>query len=210
MGEFGKVEEEVVDPQADPLADCCRLSRLKMGVAQADQVPRLQGTIRQSLDRRGQAGNQDFHRIPQQHQVGIVGHKGAGGTEVQDRPRLRAGVAEGVQMGKDIVPHLSLVAGSLGKVDRLDRLPHRRQLGFGDREAEFGLSFGKGQPRLPPEAVAIAVAPNRRHLGGGIACGEGIVPDIQTINGLCGFHASALLLLVLRCHRLEAGRREDR
>ena len=178
MGHLLQVEQQVVNPEADPLADRGGLCGLEVGAAEADEGLCLEGLGGQPLDHGRQAGGHEIERLADEHEVGVVGDEGARGPEVDDRTGSRTVIGEGVEMSKHVVPHPALVVGRPGKVDRVEVSPHFGELLRRDGQAQFGLALGEGQPDPPPERVAVVVAPQPRHLGGGVAGGKRVFPAV--------------------------------
>ena len=84
----------------------------------------------EALERR-EHGDQPAEQQPQpvahDDQVGVVGDERAGGAEVEERPRGRRLVAEGVDVGHHVVPEAALVAGRGGEVGVVEVGPHLRR-----------------------------------------------------------------------------------
>ena len=99
--------------------------------------------------------------LAEQDQVGIVGDETARGPQVDDRPRRRALIAVGVDVGHHVVPELFLVNGRGFEIDVVDMLPQFRELAVGDRQTEFVLGLCQGHPQLARDPVPANGAPNR-------------------------------------------------
>ena len=119
MSQVLQVQEQVLDPEAGPLANGGGLGGLEVGEAQ--------GRLILPLGRKGaQGGDQVLDAPPQQAQgllgdeeVPVVGDKAAGRAEVDHRTGTRGLLAPGVDGGHDIVPQGGLVAGNGGQVHRI-------------------------------------------------------------------------------------------
>ena len=85
-----------------------------------------------------------------QDQVGVVGHVATGRAQVDDRPRRRGGVAEGMDVGHHVVPEPALVGARRLEVDVVDLRAQLGDLRLGDLQAELALRLGQRDPEPSP------------------------------------------------------------
>ena len=171
-----------MDPEADALADGGGLGGLQVGEAEADDAAGLQCLGGEGLDHHRQPGSDQIEAVAHHHQIGVVGDKGTRGPEVEDRPGLGAGIAIGVQVGENVVPHLLLVGGRLHEIDRLQMGAELGDLLRRDRQAQLRLRLRQSQPGLTPQPVAMAIAPEAGHFRRGIPGCQRVFPHIAGAN----------------------------
>ena len=108
--DLAEVEDQLVAPEGRPLADRDELRGLEVGVAEAGQVLPAVGEVGQGVDRADEPVADQSERLADQDQVGVVGDVATGRAQVDDRPGLGRGVAEGVDVGHHVVAEPLLVA----------------------------------------------------------------------------------------------------
>ena len=97
---------------------------------------------------------------------------------VGQRSRIR------VDVGHHVVPQLALVLGGPVEIDVVDGRFQLGDLGLGDRQAQFALGFGQGDPQLPPGGVDSPGRPEPAHRLRGIPGDERIVVNVVTRGAL--------------------------
>ena len=88
---------------------------------------------------------------------------------MDDRPGRGADIAIGMHVGHHVVPQPPLVAFGRRKIDIIDVLLQLGDLLRADRQAEFRLCLGQGDPEPPPGAEFSLRAPELAHRGRRIA-----------------------------------------
>lgn len=134
-----QIHEQILDPQARPLANRDELGRLSVREAETRQVLVLLRECRQLIDNDGQLGDQDVETVAEEDEIGVVRAVARGGTPVDDARRSRGDLSVRVDVGHDIVsPALFLLRGNLELLvlDRSMRL-HLGNGVIGDRETEL-------------------------------------------------------------------------
>ncbi len=112
-----EIERQVVGPEARALSNRRGLRRLQMRESQAGQVAILLGKNREPVDDRDQAPANQAQRLPQQQQIGVVGHITTGSAQVDNGTGLRAQVAIGVHVRHHVVPQAPFVLAGVFKID---------------------------------------------------------------------------------------------
>ena len=177
MFDLGQVEHQVVGPQAGPLADRRRLGRLQVREAQAGQVAMLarRTCASASITPTSRARDQ-LQRLAHQDQIGVVGDVAARRAQVDDRPgrrgrrRRRRGrgpsrrAAACARSGRRRAKSMSSTCGRSSAICCVR-----------DRQAQLGLGLGQRDPQPPPGAELPLRAPQRGHLGRGVAADQRIV-----------------------------------
>ena len=118
------------------------------------------------------SSQQQLHALAHQHEIRVVGDVGARRAEVNEGPGGGRLIAEVMDMGHHVVPHPSLVLGGLVEIGIVEVRAQLRQRGIGNLESQLFLRLHQRQPQPPPQTDTAAVAPERLHRGGGVACGE--------------------------------------
>ena len=98
-----RVEQKLLHPQGDALADGGELRRLEVGVSEAGHGPLATRQLGERHQHRREAAQQQLQALPHQHQIGVVGDVGAGRAEVEERPRGGRLLAEVMDVGHDVV-----------------------------------------------------------------------------------------------------------
>ena len=208
--DLGQVEHEVIGPEAGPFAHRRRLGRLKVREGQARQRPILLREFCQAVDHGDQSAADHFQRLPQQDQIGVVGHVAACRAQVDDWPGSRTNVAVGMHVGHHVVPQSPLMPLGRRKVDVVHVLLQFGDLLPADRQPKFRLGLGQGHPKPPPGAELPLRAPELAHRGGrvtgnqrvvilGVLVGHGSVKRIvKTPAGLSGRWESSVSELVFQ------------
>ena len=122
--------QEILQPEAGPLAEGRQLCRLKVRVGQRRNGSRRQRELEQAANRRYQTGLDDRQRLARQQHVGVVGQKGARGAEMQD--------AAGAGLG------------SIGQLREVAQVRDYVVAGLGARARPLGRSRFRRQPRAAP------------------------------------------------------------
>ena len=108
-------------------------------------------------------------------QISVADDVLAGASEVDDALCGGAAVAEGVDMGHDIVAEFAFIFGGEGEVfvGDLEVRFHLVDLFVGDVEAAGLLGLCDGEPDLAPGGELVSGGPDFAHLGGCVSRGEG-------------------------------------
>ena len=160
VAELLEVEHEVLHPERRALADGGELGRLEVGVAEAGHARAVRAANASSAASTAMSRPRS-RREPVAHedQVGVVGDERAGGAEVDERPRRRRLVAEGVDVRHHVVPEPALVraAAARSTSSRWARIWASASSGIG--EAELALGLGEREPEPAPEPDPVRLAP---------------------------------------------------
>ena len=175
-----QIHHQILHPQGGALAECGRLSRLKMGIGQGGEGPVRLAEIRQRRHRVQQQGADAQQRVPLLQHVGVVTDIAAGGTEMDDGLCLGAGHAVGVNVRHDIVAHLPLPPVGQLKINVVRMRLHLGNLLVGNIEPELLLAFGQNDPQTPPRGEFTLIGKNLLHFPAGIAPAEGV--DIGIVH----------------------------
>ena len=156
-----------------------RLCRLVMGKPEHRDS---RAVYRRTPESQDAACDLEIHQtacIEQRQQIRITDDILARHPQVNNRPRLRARVAEGVDMGHDIVSEVAFVGlggEHLLVGDAAGPVHHRPQLLDllrAHRQPQLVLRLGDRQPDPPPDVELVARRPETEHLRAGVAGGEG-------------------------------------
>jgi len=133
--DFVEVEDEVVAPEGGSFADGGELCGLEVGVAEGGQGAVFAGEFSEEVDESEESGADELEGLSHLDEVGVVADEGGGGAEVDDGSRVGSGVAEGVDVGHDVVAELFFVFGGFCEVDVFEVLVHLLELFGGDGQA---------------------------------------------------------------------------
>ena len=172
------VEGEVLHPQGGALSDRGELGRLEVSVRQAGKSGVAGGKSLQRMQHGNQAPQQQTQTVTHDDQVGVVGNKRAGGTQVEERPSRRRLVAKGVDVSHDVVPEPALVAGGRGQIGIVQVGAHLRDRRLGYIQPQLPLALGQGQPKPAPEGDPAGLAPQRLHGGRRVARAQRRTPAL--------------------------------
>ena len=166
------VQRQVLHPERGALPDRGELRRLEMGVRQAGggAPPERKGL--QRIEHGQEPAQHHAEPLPHHHDIGVVGHEGAGGAQVDHRLGVGRLVAEVVHVRHHVVAEALLIHRRLVQVRIVQVQTHLRDRRIGDRESELLFAFGQRQPDPAPEADAVRLAPETLHLEGGVAGAE--------------------------------------
>jgi len=137
--EVAQIHQQILNPQTSTLTDSDELSGLTVGETQARQVLVLLGELRKLVDDDSQLGDQNIETITKQDQIRIIGTVARGSTPVNDTSRGGGNLAEGVNVGHDIVTTALLLLGGdleLGVLDGGMSLHLLNSL-IGDRKSQL-------------------------------------------------------------------------
>jgi hypothetical protein len=121
---------------------------------------------------RDDAAEEQAEAVSHDHEVGVVGDEGAGGPQVQEGPRRRRLVGEGVHVRHHVVAEAALVARRGGEVRVVEVRPHLGQRLVRDRQAQLTLGLRQRQPDPAPQPDAVRLAPQTLHRGGRVTGAE--------------------------------------
>jgi hypothetical protein len=102
------------------------------------------------LFQRSQYGDQSAEQKPESiahhNEIGVVGDERARSPEVEIWPGSRGLIAEGVDMGHDIVAEAAFIAGGRHQVGIVEMRSHLTQRLFGDVDPQLSLRLSQGEP----------------------------------------------------------------
>ena len=179
--ELIEVKEQVVDPQTRPLAHGRGLGGLEVGVGQRRQRGVFFRKVRQRGDRVQQQAADEAQRLAHAEDIGVVPHIAARRAEMDDAPRLRAGLAVGQHVRHHVVAHLVLVARGGVIVDVADMRAQLTQLLVRDRQPQRLLALRQRDPEPAPGGELPVVGEKPFHLLVGIAAAERIL--VKLVQG---------------------------
>ena len=169
-----KVKEQVAYPQTRPLAHGRWLGGLEVGVGQRRQRGVLLRKVRQRRDGVEQQAADEAQPLAHAEDVGVVPDIAARRAEMDDAPRLRAGLAVGQHVRHHVVSHLVLVARGGFIVDVKDMRAQLLELLVRDRQPERLLALRQRDPEFSPGGEFPVVGEEPLHLLVGIAAAERI------------------------------------
>jgi hypothetical protein len=172
---FSQIKRQIIVPQARTFADRRGLCRLHVSVAQAGQISMVLGEIRQSSDDLNKSPPDQFHGIPQENQVRVVGDETTGRAQVNDCFGRRAGIPVGVDVRHDVMSQGAFVFRGLGEVDVVHILAQFFDLGVGNRESDLLFGFRQRHPQPTPSAELALTTPQVTHFTGGVSADERIL-----------------------------------
>jgi hypothetical protein len=157
------IQAEILHPERGSLAHCSELGRLKVGVCQTGQGRKPRREPLQRREHCDQPAEQKPQSIAHQHQIGIVGHKRAGGSEVEVRAGGGYLIAEGMDVGHHIVAKAPFVPRCRSQVGVIEVLPHLADRRLRNLQSQLALGFGQGEPESAPEGNSAGLSPQRLH-----------------------------------------------
>ena len=168
-----QVEQQVLHPQARPLAHRDRLGRLVMRIAERGQRAVAPGERPERAQHRDDLAADEAQRVPVQDEVGVVGDKAARRAQVDDARRARAAEPVGVHVRHHVVAHLALARLHDGIVDLLDVRGKLVHLRLRHRQAQRMLGARQLRPEPPPRLKAAVGREEALHPFAGIARAQG-------------------------------------
>src|SRR5438552_4611812 len=108
MFDLAMIEDKVIAPQAGPLADGRELCRLKMCEPERGQIGPVRRETGQGVDQTHQSIANEAQTLAYQDEIGIIGHKAAGGAEMENIACAGTGFAKGVNVCHHIMAELAL------------------------------------------------------------------------------------------------------
>lgn len=203
---LAQILEELLQPQAGPLADGGELGGLEVRVSQARRVAVAGGEGRQIAHHRCQPAGEQIERFSDDQGVGVVDHEHAGRAQVQDaasalRIRLAAAgdvvgqLGEVAKMGDHVVAGRALDAGDAVEVDGVFHLLEGFDLLVADVEPQTLLGTGERDPQPAPGAEAVAGREQTPHLVRGVALVKRVLGLVRArIHGVVrgGIHVGGL------------------
>ncbi len=141
-----EIERQVIGPQAGSLTHGRWLSRLQMRESKACRVALSCGKSSQRVDNTHQPVAHQLESLPQQDQIGVIGHETARSAQMDNGPRQGTLVAIGVHVRHDIMPQLTLVLLRHVKIDLVDVCAHFLQLVVANIDSQFLLGLGQRDP----------------------------------------------------------------
>ena len=146
-----EVEEEVLQPQARPLAHRGGLRGLEVRVAERREIAVLAGELRQRRRDRGKAVAHEPKGVALLDERCVVGHERAGGAEMDVAAGRGRDLPEVVDVRHHIVAQLRLQLRDPAEVEGVAGLSHLRDRGVGDLDAELPFRLGKRYPQISPD-----------------------------------------------------------
>ena len=169
-----KVNDEILHPHARALADRGRLRGLKMRIGKRGLRLIFFGKVRQ---RRNGAEQQPPHaqkRVTLEDNVRIIADEAARRAEMDDRPRLGAGLGKGVDMRHNVMAQLPLMPRGSLIIYIIQVRAHLVKLFVGNIEAKLLLALREGKPQPAPCGKLSVVGEYLLHFPPGIAPTQGI------------------------------------
>ena len=123
----------------------------------------------EGVDRRGQAVADGAEPLADQDQVGVIRDIAARRPQVDDLAGVRRDVSQRMHMSHHVMPEPLLVGPRRLEVDVVDLRPQLLDLPLLDRQPEFFLCLGEGDPEPPPGRELPLRRPQLRHCPAGIA-----------------------------------------
>ena len=170
------IEGEVLKPEARALAHRGGLRGLEMREAEAGEVAVRARESGEPADDAHGALREEPERLTDDEKVGVVSDEGRCRPEVQDSLRRGRDLAEGVEMGHDVVLRLALVpvGGRELRVGGHEVRPKSLERGLRNGKPELPLGLREPEPELSPRRELRPCREERGHLGRGVAAREGI------------------------------------
>ena len=166
-----QIQQQILNPQAGPLAHGGGLGRLKMGEAKGWQIPIFFRKIVQAANHIQQFGFQQAQRVPHNDYVGVIAHIAAGCAQVNNAAGRGTAIAICMHMGHHIMAQLFLISGGGGVVNILRVRFQLRQLFVSNRQAQLLLGFRQHNPQLAPGAEFVVRREDELHFLAGVAAG---------------------------------------
>jgi len=111
--------------------------------------------------------------LADQQQLGVAVDELACRAEVDDRPRGRGDLAQGVNVSHDVVVQAGFVSFGGLEIDIIEVCGKGLDLGRGDVQPQLALGFGQGQPEAPPCGEFALRRPDCAKLWRGVPCFKG-------------------------------------
>ena len=143
-----------------------------MGVSQSGHGLVLFGKLGEVLHHLSRFFEYDFGRLAQNDNVGIVAHIAACRAEVDDRLRLRALLAVGIDMAHNVVADYLLARLRDLVIDVVLERFKLRYLLVADVEAELLLCLRQGDPKPSPCAELEILGKDELHFRACVSCGK--------------------------------------
>jgi hypothetical protein len=140
-----------------------------MGVRETGELSVPRGEALQGTKHGDEPSEQKAEPVAHHDEIGIVGDEGAGCPEVQKGACRRGLIAEGVNVGHDIVPEATLVPCGNLEVGIVQVGAHLRDGLLRYVESELTLGFRQRQPESSPQAYSMALTPQYLHGRGRVA-----------------------------------------
>ena len=150
-----EVEHEVLHPKRSALADGRQLSRLQVRVREGRFGSPPASKSGERTDHGHDSGAQQLKTASHEYEIGVVGDKGAGCTQVDERTCRWRCCTKSVYMRHHIVSEAAFECGYLSEVDIVQVRSHlpKGVIGNGDARPDLALRFGQREPQAPPETV---------------------------------------------------------
>ena len=184
-----QIQHHVLQPQRCALADRGRLCRLEVRIRQRRQIGILLREIRQCRDGAQKQRPDAQERLPLQEHVRVVPDVAAGRAQMDDRPRVRADLAVGVDMRHDVMPHLALPRVRHVVVDVVHVRPQLGDLLHRNIQPQLALAFRQRDPQPPPGGKLAVVREDFLHLPARVAAAQGVF-----VNSVFLSHVSPRIL----------------
>ena len=168
-----QIRGQVLQPQGSTLAHGHRLCRLVVGIAKGWHILILLREIAQALHGAQQFPAQVLQAVPIDHQVSVIGHIAAGGSQMDNARRGRCNLSVGIHMSHDIVADFLLPLTHAIVINVLDMGGQFIHLSLCHRQAEFHFRFCQGNPEASPGAVPGIGGKQLQHIFGSIPGGQG-------------------------------------
>jgi hypothetical protein len=113
-----------------------------MGICETGKVSVPGREAFQRTEHGDEPTEQKAEPVPHHDKVSVIGHKGAGGSQVEKRPGRRSLIAKGVDVCHDVVPEAPLVARGNLEIGIVQMPAHLRNGLLWNLESELALGFG--------------------------------------------------------------------
>ncbi len=143
-----------------------------MGKAQRRHIPLSLGEVAQCIDHSRHLRCDQPESVADLQQLRVAVYKLARRPEVENRPRLRRRLSEGMHMGHDVMPERPLQFRGSCVVDIFKVRPQLRDLLIADGQPQRLLRLGQCQPQASPRGEFPLRRPDLLHLCGGVAGGQ--------------------------------------
>src|SRR5208337_3720003 len=147
-------------------------------VYQAGKVLPSEGEVREAVDHRNELIAEQVEGFSNQDEVGVVGHKTTGRSQMDDRAGHGRRIPQRVDVGHHVMSKPPLVGFSGGKIDGLDLGAERFDLFGADVQPQRALGLGQCDPEPTPCGKLDLGRPEPGHPPAGVANDQGIVVNV--------------------------------
>ena len=138
----------------------------------AGQARLVLDLLRQDAQELGQPDQQQIRSLPQPQRLDVVQHIHAGGAQVDDATAHRALLGIRANLGHQVVTDLRLDLRRALQVD-IALVGHQVSQLLGANQPRLVLRRRQSNPKAPQQQALVQLRPDRAHLLGAVAPGEG-------------------------------------